>query len=199
MSFNRKLQMGLLLAAFVALGLYGFVPAPAQAQDATPTPFIIVITATPSPSAPSVVVVSSSASGAPCSPSVVVKPGDDLYRIALAAGTSWPVLQALNHIPNPNLIYVGETICLPASSAVNPGPTATPIVDQTGTIQALTTTPTPSSTATIPVIVITPTIPVVYVPPVSVIYPTIGLNTYHAGSGHGLDHHRCKLPGKQPA
>ncbi len=52
---------------------------------------------------------------ATCSPSHVVQPGENLYRIALAAGTTWPYLMQLNHIPNANLIYVGEVLCLPGS------------------------------------------------------------------------------------
>ena len=50
-----------------------------------------------------------------CSPSHVVQPGENLFRIALAAGTTWPVLQQINGIADPNLIFVGQVICLPGS------------------------------------------------------------------------------------
>jgi LysM repeat protein len=55
-----------------------------------------------------------------CTPNHVVQPGDDLYRIALAAGTTWPFLMQLNHIPNANLIFVGQVICLPGSMVGTP-------------------------------------------------------------------------------
>jgi uncharacterized protein YgiM (DUF1202 family) len=44
----------------------------------------------------------------------VVKPGDTLYAIALAYGTTINALSALNHIWNPNLIYAGQQILVPA-------------------------------------------------------------------------------------
>lgn len=48
-----------------------------------------------------------------------VRPGDTLAGIAAAHGTTWQALAALNHIPNPNLIYVGHVLHLAtAASAV---------------------------------------------------------------------------------
>lgn len=43
----------------------------------------------------------------------VVQPGENLFRIALRYGTTVSILAALNHISNPRLIYVGQTIVLP--------------------------------------------------------------------------------------
>lgn len=42
-----------------------------------------------------------------------VKPGDTLSEIALRFRTTWQALQRVNHIPNANLIYVGEEIIVP--------------------------------------------------------------------------------------
>jgi nucleoid-associated protein YgaU len=43
----------------------------------------------------------------------VVQPGENLFRIALKYGTTWPVLAAANNITNPNLIYVGQVLIIP--------------------------------------------------------------------------------------
>lgn len=43
----------------------------------------------------------------------VVQPGDTLSEIALRFGTTYQELAALNQIPNPNLIYAGQTIKVP--------------------------------------------------------------------------------------
>ena len=44
-----------------------------------------------------------------------VRPGDSLGKIALVYGTTIYAIQQANHIPNPNLIYVGMVLCIPAS------------------------------------------------------------------------------------
>ena len=43
----------------------------------------------------------------------VVRPGDNLSRIAARFGTTWQRLQQLNHLRNPNLIFPGQTLVLP--------------------------------------------------------------------------------------
>jgi LysM repeat protein len=53
----------------------------------------------------------------------VVQPGENLYRIALRYGTTWPVLAQANGITNPNLIYVGQVLVIPGPG----GPVATPV------------------------------------------------------------------------
>ncbi|WP_052487777.1 LysM peptidoglycan-binding domain-containing protein [Gordoniibacillus kamchatkensis] len=45
--------------------------------------------------------------------SYVVRPGDNLSRIAARFGTTWQRLQQLNHLHNPNLIFPGQTLVLP--------------------------------------------------------------------------------------
>jgi len=47
--------------------------------------------------------------------------GDTLYGIARRFGTTLSAILAVNYIPNPNFIYVGQRICIPGV-----GPTPTP-------------------------------------------------------------------------
>jgi LysM repeat protein len=58
----------------------------------------------------------------------VVQPGENLYRIALRYGTTWPVLAQANGISNPDLIYVGQVLVIPGPGGVvaTPVPTAVP-------------------------------------------------------------------------
>jgi LysM repeat protein len=44
-----------------------------------------------------------------------VQPGENLFRIGLMYGYSWTVLAQYNGIPNPNFIYVGQQIRIPAA------------------------------------------------------------------------------------
>lgn len=50
-----------------------------------------------------------------------VQHGDTLGGIAARYNTSWQNLASYNHISNPNMIYVSETICIPGSASGNPG------------------------------------------------------------------------------
>lgn len=68
-----------------------------------------------------------------CSPSHIVLPGENLFRIALANGTSWPILQQINNLPDPNRILAGQVICLPGSVAVPPAPPTPPAPPPTNT------------------------------------------------------------------
>ncbi len=43
----------------------------------------------------------------------VVRPGDNLFRIALRYNYSQYYLAQVNNIPNPALVYVGQQICIP--------------------------------------------------------------------------------------
>lgn len=47
----------------------------------------------------------------------VVQRGDTLSGIAAKFGTTWQTLQSLNGIPNPNLIYAGQTLKVPGGAA----------------------------------------------------------------------------------
>lgn len=48
-----------------------------------------------------------------------VKSGDTLGSVAASNKTSWQKLASYNHIANPNLIYVNQTICIPGASVVS--------------------------------------------------------------------------------
>jgi LysM repeat protein len=59
----------------------------------------------------------------------VVQPGENLFRIALRYNMTWPELATYNGIANPNLIYVGQVLRIPAGGVVpqpQPQPTAQP-------------------------------------------------------------------------
>jgi LysM repeat protein len=42
-----------------------------------------------------------------------VRPGENLYRISLAYGVPMSTIAAANGIANYNLIYAGQTLCIP--------------------------------------------------------------------------------------
>ncbi len=61
----------------------------------------------------------------PCSggdQAYVVVRGDTLSGIAARYRTSWQKLASYNHIRNPNLIYVRQTVCIPGHSVAQHGP-----------------------------------------------------------------------------
>ena len=43
----------------------------------------------------------------------LVKPGETLSSIAFNYGTPWYVIARVNNLANPNLIYAGQTLCIP--------------------------------------------------------------------------------------
>jgi putative chitinase len=52
----------------------------------------------------------------------IVKPGENLFRIALRYGTTVAAIAAANHIANPSLIYVGQRLVIPTGgTSVPPG------------------------------------------------------------------------------
>uniref|UniRef100_UPI000E34DE11 polysaccharide deacetylase family protein n=1 Tax=Desertimonas flava TaxID=2064846 RepID=UPI000E34DE11 len=59
----------------------------------------------------------------------VVQAGDTLYRIALRYGTSVAAIVAANHLPNANLIRVGQILIIPTAGTTptTPPPTTTPV------------------------------------------------------------------------
>ena len=52
----------------------------------------------------------------------VVVSGDTLGGIAARFGTSWEHLASYNHIANPNMIYINQTVCIPGNPSVSSGP-----------------------------------------------------------------------------
>lgn len=52
----------------------------------------------------------------------VVESGNTLGSIAARFNTSWQKLASYNHIANPNLIYINQTMCVPGKHVVHSGP-----------------------------------------------------------------------------
>jgi LysM repeat protein len=65
--------------------------------------------------------------------------GDTLYRVALKNNTSLQQLMALNNLPNPNIIYVGQTLIVPASTGIAATPVPTLSGQSTSTTSTLNT------------------------------------------------------------
>jgi LysM repeat protein len=65
-----------------------------------------------------------------------VQPGDNLYRIGLKFGVSWVEIAEANGLVNPNAIYAGQVLKIPAS-APGPRPEFTHIVKQGETIYSI--------------------------------------------------------------
>jgi len=55
-----------------------------------------------------------------------VQPGENLFRIALKYGLSYQTLAAYNGIANPQYIYVGQVLKIPASGAPVEPPSQAP-------------------------------------------------------------------------
>jgi hypothetical protein len=70
----------------------------------------------------------------------VVKTGDNLFRIGLRYGVPWPTLAALNTLPNANLIYVGQALCIPPATPTTPPPTPISAPPPAGTVPTITIT-----------------------------------------------------------
>lgn len=126
-----------------------------------------------------------------CYPYYIVKPGDNLYRIALAAGTSWQTLMYINGIYNPNIIFVGQRICLPPAA---PGASPTPIIVKTATKAPTAIPPTPKPGTPVPP---TPVTSGIALPPPGV-FPSITLNTYFAHVGDTLTVTGQNFPTNEP-
>jgi len=58
----------------------------------------------------------------------VVQPGENLFRIALHYGMSYESVAAANGIVNPNLIYVGQALTIPAEGTTPTAPAGTHVV-----------------------------------------------------------------------
>ena len=58
----------------------------------------------------------------------VVQPGENLFRISLYYGMSYESLAAANGIINPDLVYIGQSLIIPAEGTEPPIPTGTHVV-----------------------------------------------------------------------
>src|SRR5713101_5038247 len=61
-------------------------------------------------------IMAPAASAATCSAQYTVLPGDNLFRIGLAFGVSWPQIAAANNLTNPGLIFPGQVLCIPVGA-----------------------------------------------------------------------------------
>lgn len=89
-------------------------PTPAESPTATVAPE----TATPGATAPA------EPTPVPADTIHVVQAGETLYRIAARYGTTVSAISALNHLANPNLIYVGQKLRVSGEPTAPPAPTA---------------------------------------------------------------------------
>jgi LysM repeat protein len=115
-------------------------------------------------------VAAAPASAQTCVAQYTVKRGDNLFRIGLAHGVPWPAIAAANKLANPNLIFPGQVLCIPALTTSTPGPsptvgpsatpTRTPTAGPTATPKP-TNTPGPTPTAAPPPQVIVPTFSII--------------------------------------
>ena len=85
--------------------------------------------------APAPVTPAAPASSVPAT-SVVVRPGDTLSAIAARYHTTVAALVAANHIANPNLVYAGSYLVLPAPTSVPPASSAATSSAPTGSLPA---------------------------------------------------------------
>lgn len=78
---------------------------------------------------------------------VTVRPGDTLTAIGSRTSRSWEQLASYNHIPNPNLIYVGDVETIPPASYVA-GPVVLPVPAYTPPVHVYHAAPTRTYTST---------------------------------------------------
>ena len=86
------------------------VSIPTTVPTATPvTPGATAISPTATAIAPTATAVPASV----CRVYYIVRPGDNLFRIAMSYGTSYAEIARVNNISNPRLIYTGQQLCIP--------------------------------------------------------------------------------------
>lgn len=100
------------------------IPTAAAAATATTAP-----TSTPVPTAAPTKAPTAAATKAPSGARThVVQPGENLFRIALYYGMTYKTLADANGIVNPDLIYVGQRLTIPAEGTAPTTPTKTHVV-----------------------------------------------------------------------
>ncbi len=128
--FLRVLALLGLLAGLFSPVLAAAQPLPAPAVSVA-SPLEQAVLSAPAPSA-----LPAPALAVTCTTTYTVKSGDYLTSIAAAHGTKWRDIADLNSLANPNLIYPGQLLCLPAVSTT---PVTTPV---TATVVAPAGVPT---------------------------------------------------------
>nr|BBH93446.1 hypothetical protein KTA_16450 [Thermogemmatispora argillosa] len=76
--------------------------------------------------------------------------GDTLSGIAVRYGTSWQTLASYNHIPNPNLIFPGQQVCIPGQGSNSATSVSVQSQSQTTQSSAVSTTSSQSVSGSIP-------------------------------------------------
>jgi LysM repeat protein len=99
---------------------------PTTAAETTPT---VAPTSTPVPTTTPTAIPTAVPTTTPSGERThVVQPGENLFRIALYYGMSYQALAAANGIVNPDLIYIGQTLTIPAEGTTSTTPTGTHVV-----------------------------------------------------------------------
>lgn len=83
---------------------------------------------------------------ADCTVQHTVRAGENLFRIGLRYGVGWPAIAAANNLANPNLIYIGQVLCIPGAATATSTPTP---ASGTPSATATATTTPPTATATL--------------------------------------------------
>jgi LysM repeat protein len=120
---SAQLRVSLALAALLAAGLGCNL----IASQTPPTPAFVTIT--PLPGVPPVVLLAPTVGPTPvlpaCAPAgwsaYIVAPGDTLYDIALATGTTIEALTAANCLTDPNQIEADQVLAVPVAVASGTG------------------------------------------------------------------------------
>ena len=101
-----------------------------RARTPTPTP-----TPTPSPSPTPTPPLAPTEPAGPLEETYTVQPGDSLADIAVLYSTTVEELLRLNDLPEPSLLYTGQTIVVPRANVhvVEPGETLSAIAERYGT------------------------------------------------------------------
>jgi LysM repeat protein len=101
-------------------------PTPTTATETTPT---VAPTSTPVPTTAPTAIPTTVPTTAPSGEKThVVQPGENLFRIALYYGMSHQTLAAANGIINPDIVYIGQTLTIPAEGTTPTTPTGNHVV-----------------------------------------------------------------------
>ncbi len=95
-----------------------------------------------------------------CTATYVVRSGDTLYNISLSfRPVTWSEIAKANNISDPNLIFVGQSLCIPAAgtpAVATPTPAAATPTKPAATATPAGPAPTPAAATPTPVPVIVP-------------------------------------------
>jgi len=98
-------------------------PVPTEEAEAPLEPVATTVPVEPAIEEPAVEPATTVATGATTH---VVQPGENLFQISLRYAISVQAISQANNITNPSLIYVGQTLQIPAGSGTTTAPPTTP-------------------------------------------------------------------------